>query len=140
MAPALAAQEVRSVLDAFKRHIETIENRTSDPKILDATYELETIMMAMWPGSSDIGARADRWRDYKLSPTQERVADLLHSRLGRTISREALMTCWTSVGKDGVVDKNLDVHILRMRRKFKNSPYVIATQYGAGFRMELKPT
>jgi DNA-binding response OmpR family regulator len=135
-----AAAEVRSCLDAFKRHIQSIEARTNDPRILDATYELENIVMAMWPGDKDVGARADRWRQYGLTPAQERIADMLAARLGRTISRESLMACWTAVGKDQVVDKNLDVHLTRMRKKLATSPYVIKTQYGAGFRMELRPT
>lgn len=142
MAQTALAAEVRSVLDALKRHIATIEANTSNPKVLDATYELENIVMQMWPGEQDIAACADRWRTYGLSPLHSRIADMLHSRMGKTVSRSQLMSCWTMVGKEepNGGEKDLDVAICKMRRKIEKSPYVIMTQYGAGFRMELKPT
>lgn len=137
---ATPAAEVRSCLDALKRHIATIEANTSNPKVLDATYELENIVMAMWPEPHDKAATADRWRDYGLTPIQSRIADFFMSRFGRTISRGSLSACWTSVGLDDPGAKNLDVQICWLRKKLAASPYVIENIWGVGFRMELKPT
>ena len=136
---ALAA-ESRSVLDAFKRHIQSIEARTNDRRILDATYELENIAMAMWPGADDIAESNERWLAYGLTPLMSRIADVLHARLGKTVSRETLLKCWSMVGKDEPMAKDLDVHIMKIRRRLANSPYVVLNTFGAGFRMELRPT
>ncbi len=139
MALPAAALEVRSVMGALKRHIATIEANTSNPKILNATYELESIVAAMWPGD-DKAACADRWSDYGLTPIQSRIADFFVSRLGRAITRDSLATCWTSVGLEEPGSKNLDVQICWLRKRLKASPYVIENVWGIGYRMELKPT
>jgi hypothetical protein len=136
---ALAA-ESRSVLDAFQRHIQSIQARTNDPRILDATYEAQGIIMAMWPGGDDVAVCNDRWRDYGLTPLMSRVADMLHARMGRTVSRDSLCACWTMAGKDAPPPKDVDVVIMKIRRRIETSPYVINCEWGAGFRMELRPT
>lgn len=140
MALSPVAAEVRSVLDAFKRHCDTITANTSNPKILDATYEMETIVAALWPEDADAGAFADRWRDYGLRPTGARIVDLLYRRLGKTVSYDGLASCWTSVGREISFHESIKVQICHARKKLANSPYVIKTEHGVGFRMELKPT
>lgn len=139
MATAVAA-EVRSVLDAFKRHIATIEANTSNPKILDATYEMETIVAALWPEENAVGSFSERWRQYGLRPTGARIVDMLFRRLGKTVTYDALLTCWSAVGKDIAFAENIKVQICLARKKLKTSPYVIKTEHGIGFRMELRPT
>lgn len=140
MALNAPAAEVRSVLDAFKRYCDTITANTSNPKILDATYEMETIVTALWPADRDAGVFADRWREYGLRPTGARIVDLLYRRLGRTVSYEGLESCWTSVGREISFQESIKVQICHARKKLRDSPYVIKTEHGVGFRMELRPT
>ena len=135
-----AAAEVRSCLDAFKRHIQSIEARTNDQRILDATYELENIVTAMWPSENSEFATVDRWSAYNLSPTEARIADMLFCRLGHTISNDGLSAAWTSVGREMPGTNNIKVHMAHIRAKIKTSPWVINVVWGLGYRMELKPT
>lgn len=135
-----AAAEVRSCLDAFKRHCDIITANTSNPKILDATYELENIVMAMWPSENSEIATVDRWSGYNLSPTEARIVDMLFCRLGHTISNDGLSAAWTSVGREMPGMDNIKVHMAHIRAKIKTSPYVVNTVWGLGYRMELKPT
>lgn len=73
----------------------------------------------------------------KLTPNEARVFGLLKSRLGRAVSRGALLDAasfhhgWDSEPTPKVVD----VYICRLRRKIKGSGYTIETAWGQGYRM-----
>lgn len=73
----------------------------------------------------------------KLTPNEARVFSLLKARLGRAVSRGALLDAasfhhgWDSEPTPKVVD----VYVCRLRRKIKGSGYAIETAWGQGYRM-----
>lgn len=137
--PAVAA-ESRSVMDALHRHIATIEANTTNPKVLDATYEIEGIVLQLWPVESSDFATVDRWSEYKLSAMEARLTDILFRKVGKAVSNDSLSTAWTAVGRDPPGQNNIKVHMTHIRKKIRNSPWVIKVVWGLGYRMELKPT
>jgi len=77
----------------------------------------------------------------KLTPNEARVFSLLKARLGRAVSRGALLDAasfhhgWDSEPTNKVVD----VYVCRLRRKIKGSGFVIETAWGQGYRMVAAP-
>lgn len=138
MGQNLAHPEVRSCLDAFERHCETILANTNNPTILDATYEAQCIVRAMWPSDNSDIATVDRWAAYKLSPLESRIVDILFRRLGKAVANETLTAAWTSVGREMPGSDNIKVHMAHIRHKIRTSPWVINVVWGLGYRMELK--
>jgi hypothetical protein len=86
------------------------------------------------PGIDDDGVVRFRGGWASLPPLESRMAELLLSRFGAVVGRDALAAAgWP----DGVNGRNaLDVHVLRLRRRLEPLGLVIRTVRSRGYLLE----
>jgi DNA-binding response OmpR family regulator len=85
--------------------------------------------------------RAERdGQEIELSPREASILELLHSRAGEVVTRDALLDhCW---GIDYMPEsRTLDQHIAKLRKRIERdpeNPQIIETIRGAGYRFRIK--
>ncbi|MDQ4098644.1 MAG: winged helix-turn-helix domain-containing protein [Actinomycetota bacterium] len=86
------------------------------------------------PGMDHDGVLRYRGRWVSLPPLETRMMELLLSRFGAVVSREALAKAgWP----EGINGRNaLDVHVLRLRRRLESLGLVIRTVRSRGYLLE----
>lgn len=109
-------------------------------KILEATYSIETNARAYM---EDSGGLAVDWKKYGLAKKPARICALLHKRLGKTVSRDAILDAMyfdNTAGEDKLIDarKLIDVFVCQAKKKLERSPFSIDNDWGEGFRMTEK--
>lgn len=78
------------------------------------------------------------WDRFGLSGAQTRVANLLHTKLGKAVSKDSIMdTLYFDRPDDAPHIKIIDIYICHIRRKLKEhgDKYCIETVWGRGYRM-----
>lgn len=74
-------------------------------------------------------------RPVTLTPTEFRLLHFLASHPGRVFTRDQLLN--RAIGEDAVViDRNIDVHVLSIRRKLGRCQNLIETIRGVGYRFK----
>jgi DNA-binding response OmpR family regulator len=78
--------------------------------------------------------------EIELSPREVSILELLQSRAGEVVSRDALLDqCW---GIDYMPEsRTLDQHIAKLRKRIERDvedPQIIETIRGAGYRFRMK--
>lgn len=86
------------------------------------------------PGMDGDGVLRFRGKWVSLPPLETRMTELLLSRFGAVVGREALAKAgWP----DGITGRNaLDVHVLRLRRRLEPLGLVIRTVRSRGYLLE----
>lgn len=105
-------------------------------KIESALYSIEMLGRAYM---EDQGPTID-WKKYHLTKKEARICALLHKRLGKTVSRDALLDTLyhdDTSSEDDLEDprKIIDVFICHAKKKLEDSPFSIDNDWGSGFRM-----
>jgi DNA-binding response OmpR family regulator len=82
-----------------------------------------------------VPVQGEEWIKYRLTTQEVRVACLLHTRLGKLVTRSGLMDAmWFDDPDGGKTPKNLDVVLCRVRQKI-GSVYTIENIAGRGYIM-----
>lgn len=107
-----------------------------DPEAERLTDEISTLVMAY-----TLPTVNEEFDGVGLSRHELRVVELLHARIGRIVTRQAIMSAvyFDSHGDDEPGQKILDIFVMRSRQKLKSSHFVIETEHGIGYRMVRKP-
>jgi DNA-binding response OmpR family regulator len=82
-----------------------------------------------------VPVQGEEWVKYRLTTQEMRVACLLHTRLGKLVTRDGLLDAmWFDDPEGGKAPKNLDVVLCRVRQKIAND-YTIEPIFGRGYIM-----
>jgi DNA-binding response OmpR family regulator len=127
---------------AFQHALNEIRNNSNNPRIHDATYQLETLSAALWPAEDDRVESRKRWKSYNLTTLESRLMDLFTSRLGKIVTFKTFLdySYFDRHADEFPQEKLFCVKVCHLRKKLKTSPYRITGEWGVGYRMELKPT
>lgn len=71
----------------------------------------------------------------RLGPTEKSFFNLLHARMGQTVSRNALMDARYFHADTEPSNKIIDVQMCHLRKKLENTGYRIESIWGMGYRM-----
>lgn len=124
-------QEVQKLLGDM---LDRVSGRVPLPVMEDierVTDEISTLVMAHTVPAPDAG-----WDAYGFTPKELRIAQFLHSKLGKIVSHEAIMGAlyFDKMGDEPDRDV-LKVFMVRVRRKLEGSEFSILTEHGFGWRM-----
>lgn len=79
--------------------------------------------------------QGEEWLQYRLTTQEVRVACLLHTKLGKLVTRDGLLDAmWFDDPEGGKAPKNLDVVLCHVRHKTANA-YTIENIHGRGYIM-----
>lgn len=120
-------EEVRRLLD----QIRVLSN---NPVILRSSDEIEAICAAyMEPDQSRVGAALG------LRASEGAIFELLHKRMGQTVSRFAMLSVMTHQPDSDPNEGIISVMICRLRKKLAGTMYEgkIKPVWGIGYKMEL---
>jgi DNA-binding response OmpR family regulator len=114
-----------------ERLLAQIRVLTNNPAVVRASDQIEVLTRAyMEPPETFLP-------DIHFTRAERRMLDLLRSRVGKTVSRDALQDASGFDRTEPAHSKTLDVQLCRLRAKLKQFaiPYHIETDYGTGFRL-----
>lgn len=113
----------------FLRVLETIRANTNNPKILDATYQLE-VLSASGPITTEL------WEEYGLTPTERKIFNQLATQRNKTFSRESLFNALYFDREEAEI-KIIDVLICKIRNKLvmHDAPFWVETIWSTGYRL-----
>lgn len=78
------------------------------------------------------------WNDFRMSGQMTRIADLLHSKMGKIVSRDAILNAMYFDNPNGEkTAKNIDVQVFRIRKQLRDK-FDIETIWGQGYKMTLR--
>lgn len=128
-AHASAHETVRALLDDIRG--ELIVRNIRSVKIDEATDDIEALTKVyMDPGEPQ------NWDGLRLTPKENELAKLLRARMGKTVSRDAIMNALYFDDPNGGPNiKIIDVFICKLRRKLIGSGFRIETDHITGYRM-----
>ena len=112
----------------------------TDPVVLHLTKRVEDLEARVsWLESElrisrEINVMAVLRHRWGLSPNEARVLDILYHRRGRYTARGLIIDMGWPDFDDQPTDKNIDVHVCRIRKKLKN-PHAILTEPFVGYRI-----
>lgn len=121
------AHTVLRTLTARLRFAPGITSDTGYQALLDQIETLSSPYMTPVQG--------EEWIKYGLTTQEVRVACLLHTRLGKLVTRDGLMDAmWFDDPQGGKLPKHLDVILCRVRAKTAGA-YTVEPIYGRGYIM-----
>ncbi len=102
----------------------------SNPSLQTILDQIETLTAPYM-----VPVQGEEWIKYHLTPQETRIAYLLHTRLGKLVTRDGIMDAmWFDDPDGGAQPKTLDVVLYRVRQKIA-ADYKIQTVHGRGFIM-----
>lgn len=124
-----AHETVRALLDDIRG--ELVARNIRSVKIDEATDDIETLTKAYM----DHGESHD-WDGLRMTPKERAIAEYLRARMGKTVSRDAIMNALYFDDPNGGPDiKIIDVFMCKLRRKLIGSGFRIETDHVIGYRM-----
>lgn len=127
-----AHKQIVEFLDEMRKEFGVLPPKMAD-RFNSATDSIECLSRAYAFKAVD-----DEMEDLSLSKMEHSAATLLLSRLGCTVSKEALYDAmYAHKAGDGPNIKIIDIFIWRLRKKLKDhgAPYRIDVTWGIGYKM-----
>ena len=119
-----ALREVQNLLDQ-------IRGRINDPIVDKCSNQIEVLCRAHLTPVSEFLS------DVRFRPAERRILDLLYSKIGKTVSKDAILDAAAFDKLDEPSPGILGVHFhnIRYRMRRASAPYHIESDYGIGYRL-----